>query len=140
MKIRSFALMAQLSVAALVGFAACDDDDDDTGLGPTLPIVGTWSATSLVANGEDLVAGGMTLNATFDDSGVYVFHIVGDLLGLCGGESECNVTGNWTGTESTITINPGEDPTTISYVTTGETLTLTGSLEGVPATIVFEKL
>ena len=138
MKIRSLALISQLCLAGMVPLAtSCNDDENN--LDANLPVVGTWTATSLMVNGEDLVAQGMVLNATFDDSGIYVFHVVGDLLGLCGDETECNITGDWTGTDNEITLNPGETPTTIDYAT-GAHADLTGTLAEQPATIVFQKL
>jgi len=142
MKIRSLALISQLCLAGMVPLATSCSNNDNNPSGPdaNLPVVGTWTATSLMVNGEDLIAKGMVLNATFDDSGIYVFHVVGDLLGLCGEETECNITGDWTGTDNEVTLNPGETPTTIDYVTSGDTLTMTGTLAEQPTTIVFQKL
>jgi len=142
MRIRSLALITQLCLAGMVPLAAGCNDDNNEAAGPdaNLPVVGTWTATSLMVNGEDLVAKGMIMNVTFDDSGVYVFHVVGDLLGLCGDDTECNITGDWTGTDNEVTLNPGETPTTIDYVTSGDTLTMTGTLAEQPTTIVFQKL
>ena len=139
MKIGSLALITRLGVAALVPLAAgCNDDSEDF-LGPSMPFVGTWAATSLTVDGENLIANGMILNATFDDSGVYVFHVESDQSGICGEETFCDVTGTWTGTDTQIVLNPGEAQTTISYVTSGETMTLTGPVGGVESTIIFEK-
>ena len=140
MKIGSLALITRLGIAALVPLAVGCSDDEESGLGPpSSAVIGTWSATSLMVNGEDLIANDMILNATFDDSGVYVFHVEKDLTGICGEELFCDVTGNWTGTETQVTINPGEEPTTFNYVTSGDSMTLTGPLGGVDATIVMEK-
>ena len=139
MKTRSLTLITQCLAGLGVLAASCSDDEEDF-LGPPTPVVGTWSATSVTVNGEDLIANGMILNATFDDSGVYVFHVIGDAMGLCGeGVSECDVTGAYTATTTQITLNPGEGQIVINYVTTGETMTLTGALTGVDATIVLDK-
>jgi hypothetical protein len=73
---------------------SCNNDNNEpTGPDAALPVVGTWTATSLTVGGQDLVAEGMTLNATFTASGIYVFHVVDDKLGLCTPDTECNVTG-----------------------------------------------
>jgi hypothetical protein len=87
MKIGSLALITLLGAFALIPLVAgCSDNNEDF-LAPATPVVGTWAATSLMVNGADLIAQGMVLNATFDDSGIYVFHVVKDMLGLCGGDT-----------------------------------------------------
>ena len=140
MTTRTRALLTSLCAAALVSVAAsCDDDDDDTDPTPSSPLVGTWDATSLTTPTGDAIGNGMSLTAVVGSTGNISLNVVGDQLGLCNPGPDCSVTGTWTSTASTITITSGTDVTTLNWTMAGETMTWTGTVEGVATTIVFDK-
>ena len=137
MRIRS-AVLIGLSAAALV--AACGDDEP-TGNTPASPLVGTWIARNAeTPTGDAIVDGGMSLVATIGDAGTYTFNITGDQLGLCNPGPDCSVTGTFTNTDNTVTIDFGGSDATVSYAITGDTMTWIGTIDGEQVAITFNRL
>ena len=137
MRIRS-AVLIGLSAAALV--AACGDDEP-TGNTPASPLVGTWIARNAeTPTGDAIVDGGMSLVATIGDAGTYTFNITGDQLGLCNPGPDCSITGTFTNTDNTVTIDFGGQDATVSYAITGDTMTWIGTIDGEQVTITFNRL
>ena len=132
---RRLLLLTLTATAALTG-ACSDDDDDTTGPGNTA-VVGTWETTSFTANDTDFIANGMTLTATFDGDGTYTFDVTNDQVGICGGVvTDCSSSGDYTASASTVTIDAGSvDAVTFDYDIDGTTMTWTGEIDGIPATI-----
>jgi hypothetical protein len=137
MRVRRSSLLAPLCAVALTSVVpGCSDD----GTGPTSPLVGTWNATSFTALGQNLIAQGMTLTLTLTAAGTYTLVVTGDVVDICDPGPNCTLTGTYTSTATTITTDPGTaDAQTFAYTIQGTTLTFTGSLSGVPATIIFTK-
>ena len=138
MQLRSVALFARLAIVlALAPVATACSDDDDDGTGPTSPLIGSWDVTSFTALGNDFIADGMTLSADIHEAGTYTFTVTGDAVDFCdGGASDCTQSGSWTGTSSTITIDPGVDEVTFNWTISGNTMTWTGAIDNIPATVV----
>lgn len=120
--------------AVLTAVTACDDDDPvDEGDDET--IVGTWQATSFVALGTDFIDEGMTLTVTFTEAGTYSADVTGDQVGICGTETDCTREGTYTATETSVTIDPGEeDEITVQYTISGSTMNWSGTIEGFAVT------
>jgi len=65
------------------------------------------------------------------------YNVTNDQVEICdGGAPDCTQSGNWTGTSTTITIDPGADAVTFNWTIQGNTMTWTGSINDVPATVV----
>lgn len=139
MKLRLLALCAQLCVVGIVPLAAgCSDDDETT---PTSGLVGTWNATSFTATGlGDLIAQGMTLEIELTNSGTYTMTVTGDVAEFCDTGADCTQSGSYTATQTTITIDPGPDAVTLTWVRNGDTMTWTGAIDAIPVTVIFEEV
>ena len=129
----------RMVVAALALSAACSGSD-----GPTDPdetLVGTWNVTHLAVLGSNLISLGMTATVAFTAQDTYTFTITGDLTGICGAPvTSCTQTGTWSATSSQLTLDSSvADPVTFSYSITGSTMTWTGALQGIPATVTLVK-
>ena len=99
------------------------------------PFVGNWSVSTFVIGGVEQTAPGRSFNLSiglFRD-GSYQFIVGGDDSGLlCGGPPSCNEQGDYSFTASRITLDPGTpDAFPFQYVVSGNTLTVSGSIEGV---------
>lgn len=135
---RRRALLTAL-VALLVALPACSDNDDPAGPGGGQETyVGTWDATSFSGGGMDLIAMGMTLEATFTTS-TYSLTVTNDQVELCGGTAtSCTTNGPLSATASEITIDAGEpDAVTFDYTVTGSTMTWSGDIDGTAVTITW---
>ena len=135
-------LFVPLAVALATLAGGCSDD-------PPAPLpsllVGTWDATSISAFGQDLIAQGMTLSVTFASNGNFTIEVTGDLTGQCDPGPDCTLTGTYTSTPTTVTVDPNTDPTaadqlTFNYFIQGVTLMLTGSIQGIPVSITATKV
>lgn len=136
MHLRARSLLAtSLLVAAL---AACSSDE---ATGPDPALIATWNCTSFSALGQDFIQQGMTLQATFTNADTYTLTVTGDLTGNCNPGPDCVVNGTYSATATQITFDPGTvDAVTFNYSIVGNTMTLTGNIEGIPATITLEKV
>lgn len=129
----SFALAAILVVAT-----ACGDDPTEPG---DETVIGVWQATSFNVLGSNLIELGMTVEVDFDADGTYMITVTNDQLGLCpDDEPDCTQDGDYTSSEGSVTLDPGEeDETTFQYAISGSTMTLTGSIEGFPVSASFTR-
>ena len=57
-------------------------------------LVGTWEATSMLHDGRDFIAEGMTFKVTLTDAGTFVLEITGDLSDECDPGPDCIETGD----------------------------------------------
>ena len=132
---------------ALVAFAtalsACSDDDNPAGPGGNQDAyVGTWTATSFVVSGMDLIDLGMGLQATFTTSS-YSLTVTDDVVGICAesASTDCTETGDLSGNGSQVTFDPGTaDEIVFAYTIVGSNMTITGEIDGEPVSITFRKV
>jgi hypothetical protein len=126
-----------VALVALPLVVGCGDDDGTGTNGSAL--VGSWSATSMLADGVEVFAGtGVSLTATLTSDGTYSMSTTGDTDHMfCEGTTSCTENGTYTHTSNTLTFcDPGcGDPA--SYTISGNTLTIdfVDEEEGVPITI-----
>lgn len=138
MRARLALYLALVSAAPLPLLGGCSSDDNGTGPGSAL--VATWNATSFSALGQNFIALGMTLRITFASGGTYSINIAGDLIGACDQGTSCVNTGSYSATATQVTLDPGTaDAVTFNYTIQGQTLTLTGSIDGNQATITLTR-
>lgn len=131
------ALRTATAVLALTALLpACDDSTspDDTTL------EGTWTATSFTALGTDFIAQGMQLGVTLDASGTYDIEVEDDQVGMCDPGPDCSREGSYTSTDTQVVLDPGtDDEVAFSYSITGTTMTWSGAVQGVAATVTLTK-
>ncbi|HSA57341.1 MAG TPA: lipocalin family protein [Gemmatimonadaceae bacterium] len=132
------AASSALVVVLLPVLASCSSDDDDP-VGASDPLVGTWTATSFQAFGQDFIADGMALSITVNANDTYAISVTNDLIGVCDPQTSCTETGTYSSSATQITLDPGPDATTLNYSIQGNTMTLTGSIDAVPVTIVLTR-
>jgi hypothetical protein len=137
-----FLATAFTATTIAASITACGSDGDgNVGTGPNNALYDSWNATSFQALGTDFIADGMTLVITFNVAGTYTLDITNDLIGACDPDPDCTTGGDFTGSASQITLDPGSpDEVTFNYSIVGTTLTLTGSIEGNPVTITLERV
>ena len=129
-----------LSLAVGWGVSGCGSDEDNTGPGGNSPVVGTWNATSFISQGNDLIAQGMSLTFTFAASGAYTFTVTNDQGGLCDGPANCTDGGPYTATGTQITLDPATvDEAILNYTITGNTMSVTATIDGMAITATFTK-
>jgi len=133
-------VIAGLCVAALLPLVAACGDDDIQGNVPSSPVVGTWIARSLETPNGDAIEEGMSMIATVGDAGTISFNIYGDQLGICNPGPDCNLTGTWTSTDNTLTIDSNNQNTTVSYSIEGDSMTWIGTLDGQQVEISFNRI
>lgn len=130
---RAASLLVILAVAT-----ACGSDSN----GPNgNPLVGTWDVTSFSVQGMgDLIQQGTSVTITFQSNDNYSIEISNDVAGLCDTGTACTLTGPFSSTGSTVTLDPGTtDSTLFNYTINGTVLTLTGDIDATPVTIVLQK-
>jgi hypothetical protein len=126
-------------VLLLPALVSCSSDDDDPA-GPGDPILGTWNATSFQAGTDDFIAQGMDLSIALSADDTYTLTVANDLIGACEPDLSCSQTGSYAATSTQLTIDPGTaDAVSFSYAIQGNTMTLTGSIDGIPVTIVLTR-
>ena len=129
--------VAVMLAAAPFAFGCSSDGFIDE---PSTTIVGTWNATHITAQGTNLVQLGMGATATFNSPNTYSFSITGDLAGICAPATSCTQTGTWAATATQLTLTPSVgDPLSFSYSIIGSTMTWTGTLAGIAATVTLVK-
>lgn len=139
MHARSLVVLARLSAAVALApiVLACSDDN---GTEPTNALIGTWRATSFTAQGNNFIAAGMALSVALTANGTYTITITNDQIGACEPGPNCTQNGNYTSTSTTVTLDPGSvDVITFTYTIQGTTMTWTGSIDNIPATVVFAR-
>jgi len=128
--------------------SACGDDSTEPEDDPT--ITGTWTITSFQAMGTDFIAQGLGVTVTIagsETSGTIQFSFQNDLaMTFCEEEQTTSCIDGpnpFQATASQITLDPGdpEDELTLNYAITGggDTMTWTGIIDGIPATIVLSR-
>ncbi len=140
---------AVLTLALGWGIAGCSSDEGGTSPGVNPAVIGTWNATSFVAQGTDLITQGMGFSIVFNSNGTYSFNITNDQSGLVvsleplcdGGAPDCSYTGSFTATGSQIVLDPGTiDQETLNYSISGTTMTFTATLDLTPITVVLDRI
>jgi hypothetical protein len=93
----------------------------------------------------DPIGQGMTMTLTLTGtatSGTWATHVENDLIEICDNEqTTCDNSGAYTATATQLTLNPGdpEGEAVFSFDIQGSELTLVGSIDDVPVTIVAER-
>ncbi len=139
---RLVALFVALAFVPLTAGCGGDDGEPTGGNGQADPLLGTWTATSFVVDGLDIIAGGTSASLSFFSGGSYSFSVTNDDSGfLCEGPFNCIDFGDFTSTSSTIVLEPGTvDEISLNYTLSGTTLTLSGSIEGRSVSATFQKV
>jgi hypothetical protein len=135
-KLRSIRYSTFFVLAALIpAVVTCGDSFE-----PPEGLVGTWNATAIVVDGVDYALEGMTLSFTFDADAEYSFTVTNDGFGFCDPDPNCSDFGDFTTTATQLTFDPGTiDEETFSYTVAGNTLTVSGTIDGSAFTFTFQK-
>lgn len=90
----------------------------------------------------DALAGGVSFTITFSSNGTWSSTVSGDTNGFfCDTGTACTDGGTYTSTASTLTLDPGTiDETALNYTLSGNTVTLTGSIDGNAVSATFTKI
>ena len=140
MRIRRNAYLVGLCAVLMMPLAAGCSDDLEPTPPPDSPVTGTWLATSIVTPTGDAVVDGMSIVATMNDEGTFSLNIAGDVLGICDTGPDCNITGTWTTTETTVTLEFTGQDTTITYGADAGTMTWGGTFNGEEVFITFNRI
>lgn len=127
-----------LLLGAALLTAGCGEDEGSTAPVPT-SILGTWIVTSIMVEGNDLAQLGMVLSFHFSADGEYSFLVTEDQLGMCDAGPFCEDFGDFDVTATQIIFDPAEDPKPFSYSVSGDVMTLTGVMNGIPVTLTLER-
>ena len=130
-----------LSLAVGWGVTGCATDENGDSAGSA--IIGNWNATTFVVGGVDAIAAGMGLIFTFDNAGDYTFNITNDQVGLCEGNvgDNCSDAGAFDASGTQIVLDPeDEEPTVLNYSVSGETMTITATIDGQGLTATFDRI
>ncbi len=129
-----------LSVAVGWGAGGCATEENGNQGGAGSAVVGTWNATSFIANGTDLIAAGMTLTFTLTSSETYSLSFTNDLGGFCDVGSACTENGDYTATDTQITLDAGTpDVVVLAYTIIGNTMSIAVTVDGTTITATFDK-
>lgn len=110
---------------------------------PVNPLVASWDATGYTTGGTDLVSTGLSFRLILAADNSYSFIVKSDLDGIiCNqGQTACTVTGPFTSTATTITIDAGRiDAFTLNYTIVDATMTWTGTINGAATTVVYTRV
>jgi hypothetical protein len=140
MRIPRNAYLVGLCAVLMMPLAAGCSDDLEPTPPPDSPVTGTWLATSIVTPTGDAVVDGMSIVATMNDAGTFSLNIAGDVLGICDTGPDCNITGTWTTTETTVTLEFTGQDTTITYGADAGTMTWGGTFNGEDVFITFNRI
>ncbi|MFV1988013.1 MAG: lipocalin family protein [Gemmatimonadota bacterium] len=135
---RKFAVAA--IALSLVAVGCSDSDGGPNGPDPD-PLIGTWSATSILADGTEIQVGGLTLTITFGDDGMFATSTTNDADGIfCEGATSCTDEGAFTFTSTQLTFDVGSvDEAILNYTITGNTLTVSGDIDGTAMVMTFTR-
>lgn len=133
--------MARSVLALLVVVAACGSDPEGPDIDIDEAFVGNWNSTSFMVDGVDLMGAGSSFFVSFGffSDGSYQLIVGGDdNFVICDIASSCNEDGDFSFTGTVLTIDPGTvDQLALQYSVSGDTLTLSGNLDGTPFTATF---
>lgn len=139
MRMVRFSRAGALIALVAIGLVACSKGSS----GPTEPVpsalLGSWRVVTLNAQGENLAEQGMNLSFHFSEQWEYSFLVTGDLLGLCDQGPSCSDWGEFRLSATHITFDPGEATQTFAYAIVGDTMTLTGMLNGAQVELTLER-
>ncbi|PKL93530.1 MAG: hypothetical protein CVV20_03175 [Gemmatimonadetes bacterium HGW-Gemmatimonadetes-1] len=130
-------------LGALATASACTDEIIIGDGEPVNPLVATWDATGYTTGGTDQVAAGLSFRLILAANNSYSFVVKSDLDGIiCNqGQTACTVTGPFTSTATTITIDAGRiDAFTLNYTIVDATMTWTGTINGATTTVVYTRV
>lgn len=131
-----------LSLAIGWGAVGCSSEETGGPSGAGTAVIGSWNATTFIANSMDAIAAGMGLLFTFDNTGTYTFNITNDQLDLCDGNvgDSCSDTGDYDATGTQILLDPGTtDEATLNYTISGTTMTVTANIDGTSIAATFDR-
>ncbi len=133
------AYAAVLTLALASAVAGCSDDEGSLAPGVDPAVVGTWNATSFVVGGTNLIPP-LGVSFVFNANGTYALNFTSDQGDFCDpGEVNCGETGDYTSTSTTITLDPGDDETILSYSISGSTMTINATIEGEDIVVILDK-
>ncbi len=133
------AYAAVLTLALASAVAGCSDDEGSLAPGVDPAVVGTWNATSFVVGGTNLIPP-LGVSFVFNANGTYALNFTSDQGDFCDpGEANCGETGDYTSTSTTITLDPGDDETILSYSISGSTMTINATIEGEDIVVILDK-
>ena len=128
-----------MTFALASAIAGCSDDEISTAPGVDPAVVGTWNATSFVVGGTNLIPP-LGVSFVFNANGTYALNFTSDQGDFCDpGEVNCGETGDYTSTSTTITLDPGDDETILSYSISGSTMTINATIEGEDIVVILDK-
>jgi hypothetical protein len=110
---------------------ACGSDEEPLAPVPAA-ILGSWSAETVTADGEELVSQGLMLDFIFHSDHYYDIFAQNDDVGLvCEGTSTCQVSGDLAVEGDRIVFDPTDpDPLSLTFSLAGDRLTLSGTVSG----------
>ena len=145
-RLYNFAALALVLCVTPLLLGCPGDDPENGGNGGTGPnasaFVGSWSATTFVADGTDIVAAGTSITFDFTET-TYSFSVTGDTSEFfCDtGVTSCGDGGDISSAATTITFDPGtEDEVTLTYNVTGDVLTISGTIDGETLTATLQRI
>lgn len=136
------ASIARLTVLLVPLAMACATEPEED---PVIdaPFLGNWDASSFVVNGEEFIVPGQSFVIFgFFSDGSYGFSVGGDDDGdICDVPPTCLDDGDFDYTSTVIILDPGTaDELRLSYTVSGNTLTVSGTLNGTAFSATFEKI
>lgn len=117
----------------------------DSSTGPAIDeaFIGTWDATSFVVAGTELITpeSSFFVSLGLYSDGSYELIVTGHQSGLfCEGPASCNIDGDYTFTGDALTFDPGtEDELNATYSVSGDLLTVSGTIDGIPFSATLER-
>ncbi|HSH76200.1 MAG TPA: hypothetical protein VLA09_10995 [Longimicrobiales bacterium] len=133
---------AHIVLASLLFLSGCDGDSTDPNVEEAF--IGNWIATSFVVDGVELIDIGSAFNVSFGffADGSYQLIVGGDEGFLfCDAVPSCVDDGDFTFSGNVITLDPGTVfELSLQYSVTGDTLAVSGNLNGSQFTAVFERI
>ena len=121
--------------------AACNGDSTDPNIDEAF--IGNWVATSFIVDGVEWIDVGSAFNISFGfySDGSYQLIVGGDELGVfCETQTACNDDGDFSFSGNVITLDPGTVfELDLQYSVSGDTLTVSGNLDGQAFSAVFQR-
>ncbi len=137
--LRRRTISAAILTLALGWTVAGCSSDDSTAPGVDPAVVGTWNATSFVVGGTNLIPP-LGVSFVFNANGTYALNFTSDQGDFCDPpEVNCGETGTYTSTSTTITLDPGDNETILSYSISGSTMTINATIEGEDIVVILDK-